>query len=315
MSRVAWPLVGHGDAEAAFRSASERGRLHHAWLIEGPSGIGKAQLTRRLSAWLLGARVPGDEHFDAAETDPVVQKLLAGSHPDFRWVAREPNENGKLPQFISVDTVRSEVVGFFTHRPALGGYRVCVIDSIDELNASGANALLKTLEEPPPDCILFLISHGTRAVLPTIRSRCRRLRLNRLSPDEVKQVLQQQEVEVADEALALADGRPGRAVRLASAEALSAAKTARHIVEGLPRLSDSVLGDALQAATKGTSAYEALTSGLLSWAETEAERDPQRAPDWFWMSNTLAQARADMMDPVQTLAKLITGLQERYASR
>lgn len=315
MSSVVWPLVGHEAEEAAFLSAGERGRLHHAWLVEGPSGIGKAQLARRLSAWLLGAKSQGGQRYDPVDTDPVVQKILAGSHPDFRWVAREPNENGKLPQFISVDTVRSDVVGFFTHKPALGGYRVCVIDSIDELNASGANALLKTLEEPPPDCVLFLISHGTRTVLPTIRSRCRRLRLDRLSTDEVKQVLEQQDVEIGDEAIALADGRPGRAIQLASAEALSAARTARHIVEGLPRLSDSALGDALQAATKGAAAYEALTSGLLTWVESEAERDPQRAPDWFWMSNTLAQARTDMMDPVQTLAKLITGLQERYASR
>lgn len=315
MSAPAWPLIGHEAAEAHFLNAANSGRLHHAWMIEGPSGIGKAQLARRMSAWLLGARGPADAPLDIGRDDETTRTLLAGSHPDFRWIEREANDQGRMPQFISVDRVRDDVVTFFSYRPALRGFRVCVIDSIDETNASSANALLKTLEEPPANCVLILVSHGTRPVLPTIRSRCRRLRLGRLSDEQVRTVLDQQGVEISGDAIALADGRPGRAMRLSTPEALAAARAVRNLVEGLPRVSDGVLGDVLKAAGAGAGAYEALTSGLLGWAENEAERDPGRAEDWLWMSGMLARARADGMDPVQTTAKLVTGLQERRASR
>ena len=190
MSNVAWSIIGHDAAETAAGEALHDGRIHHAWLLQGPSGLGKARFAKRFAARLLGAqRLSGAGLLDSAPNDPVVEKIEASSHPDLRWLRREPGEKGKLPLFISVDRVREDVVNFITLKPALGGRRVCVIDSVDELNTNGANALLKSLEEPPPNCVLLLIHHGQTSLLPTIRSRCRVVRFGALSDEQVGAVL------------------------------------------------------------------------------------------------------------------------------
>ena len=314
MSAPAWPLIGHGDAEAAFLDAHESGRLHHGWLVEGPSGVGKATLARRIAAFLLGARGPKGALLDAPAGDPVAQKVLAEAHPDLKWLSRRPDEKGKLPQDIKVEAVR-ELLHFFELRAALGGWRVGVIDSYDELNRFGANALLKTLEEPPANCVLILVSHGRVPVLPTIRSRCRRLRLGRLEAGNLERVLEHHGVEAIAEVAALADGRPGHGLAMADAGAMKAARAGRALVRGLPRSSAGLVNDAIQAASANDAAFDAFSGILLGHARHEAEADPELAETWLNLSRILSEARELAMDRAQTVAKLVAGVQKSPISR
>ena len=307
-TRIAWPLIGHEVAEASFVSAHRSGRLHHAWLIEGPSGIGKSRLVKRLAGYMLGATGTDERPQDAPTTDPVVQKLEANAHPDLRWLARFPDDKGKLKQDIPVDAIR-ELNKFFSLKSGLGGWRVGVIDALDELNRSGANAMLKTLEEPPSNTVLFLISHGTRPVLPTIRSRCRRLRLNKLTDDDVSRVLDLISAENAQAANELAKGRPGFGLELASAAGLSAANAARSLVKSLPKPGHAALAEAIRAASVDASSYAAFSSEILDWLAREAPTNSDYANAWLSLSRLTSETRDLNMDRAQAAAKLISGLQ------
>jgi len=311
MSDIAWPSHGHAAAEQDVLGAMESGRLHHAWLIEGPSGIGKARFARRLAAVLLGAKRVNGNTLDVSASDPVVEKMAAGGHPDFRWLAREPNEKGRLPLFIPVDSVREDLVNFFTLKPALGGKRVCVLDAVDELNASGANALLKSLEEPPRNCVLILIYHGQRAILATIRSRCRRLQLGILSDDEMEAALKSAGGSASDKAKSIAKGRPGLALELSEPDALSGLSAADAVLRSLDRGAMRDLPTAFAQVTKNDLSFRAFSIGLLAGLAARASDAPQLASAWLWVSNVLDHATRDSMDRGQTTAKLLSGLQER----
>ncbi|MBU1287758.1 MAG: DNA polymerase III subunit delta' [Alphaproteobacteria bacterium] len=302
---IALPLIGHGDAEAAFLAANESGKLHHAWLIEGPAGIGKSRLAMRLAAYMLGARGPGDTPLDAQPADPVMQAYLAGGHPDQRTVQIELNDKGKPRQDITVDQIR-DLNHFFTLRPAMGGWRVGIIDALDELNRNGANALLKTLEEPPASSIMFLINHGSKPILPTIRSRCRILRLKRLTDEDTADVLKL--VEAPKESLGLARGRPGLGIRLSSPAGLQAANAARAMLRGMPKPNDALLTAALQTANADAVAMEAFSAEVLGWLADKAEDNPAAADAWLRTSRLLGEADELNMEASQTAAKVIAGL-------
>ena len=165
------PVIGHEDAKRRFLDAASSDKLHHGWMLQGPRGIGKARLALQFAAHLLGASAQGSPLSADAE-NAVGRLIVAGSHPDLRIIRVPIDEKGKAKTEIPVDAVR-ELAGFFALRPAMGGWRIAIIDAVDELNRFGANAILKTLEEPPPRAVLFLVSHGERAPPPTVRSRCR----------------------------------------------------------------------------------------------------------------------------------------------
>ncbi len=313
MAEPAWPLLGHEAAEKAFLDAFASGRLHHGWLIEGPPGIGKATLARRLAAFLLGARGPEGALLDAPGDDPVVQKVAAQTHPDLKWLCRRADESGKLPQDIKVEAVR-DLLHFFELRPALGGWRIGVIDSHDELNRFGANALLKTLEEPPANCLLILVCHGRVPVLPTIRSRCRRLRLGRLGDGDLMTVLKRHDVAAPDEVAALADGRPGHGIAMADAGAMKAARAGRSLIGGLPRPSASQVDAAIASASASEVAFDAFSGTLLAHARDMALAQPEAAETWLELSRTMSEARELSMDRAQTVAKLVAGLQKSPVS-
>ena len=302
---IAWPLYGHAEAEASFLSAAKTGKLHHGWLIEGPSGIGKARMARRLSGYMLGARGPSEAPLDFSSEDPVARSCLAGGHPDLRIVQREQNDKGKLRQDISVEQIR-ELTHFFSLKPAQGGWRVGIIDSIDELNRNGANALLKTLEEPPRHSVLFLVNHGTMAILPTIRSRCRVLRVRTLGDGDTEAALK--DAAAPSEAASLAKGRPGLGVRLSSPSGMAAANAARVLLRSLPKPNDGLVTDALQAASADEIALEAFLEEILSWLADRAETEPAAARIWLETSRLAGQARELNMDATQTASKLIAGL-------
>ena len=178
-------FVGHEAAEAELAEALTGARLHHAWLITGPKGIGKATLAYRFARRLLGAGHSGPRPFDVEPNDPIVRKIAAKSHPDLRVLRRALNERGdRYKRDISADDARA-IGAFFSMKSASGGWRVAIVDAVDDLNRHAANALLKTLEEPPARAMLLLVCHSPGAALATIRSRCRRLALRPLSDEQV----------------------------------------------------------------------------------------------------------------------------------
>lgn len=302
---IAWPLYGHDTAEASFLASATTGKLHHGWLIEGPSGIGKATMANRLAAYMLGARGREAAPLDADSSDPVARTCLTGAHPDLRVVHRELNDKGKLRQDISVDQVR-ELIQFFSLKPAQGGWRVGIIDSLDELNRNGANALLKTLEEPPEHSILFLVNHGTTPILPTIRSRCRVLRVSALGDEDTKRALET--ATAPAEAASLSKGRPGLGVQLSTPAGLAASHAAKVLLRSLPRPNDGLVTDALQTASADDTAMQAFQEEILTWLAQRAEQEPAAAKAWLEVSRPAGEARALKMDPAQTASKLIAGL-------
>lgn len=199
-------LHGHNEQVASFRAAIASGRLHHAWLLAGPRGVGKATFAEAVLRWLL-----------PTETDAKL--LAAGSHPDFRRLERLPNEKtGNLARNVTVDQVRA-LKALFAGSTSQGARRVVIVDAIDDLERGAANALLKSLEEPPPSTIFLLISHAPGRLLPTIRSRCRTLVFRALPDDVMAAALAELSPESDPKPLiAAAGGSVGEALALAELE-------------------------------------------------------------------------------------------------
>lgn len=215
--RETFTFTGHEAAEGALAEAFAGGRMHHAWLLAGPKGVGKATLAHRFARVALGARRTGARPFDVDPDDPLVRRILAQSHGDLFVLRRGLNDRGKPRSEIAVDDARG-LVHFFTLKSSEGGWRIAIVDAADELNRNAANAILKTLEEPPHRTVLFLISHAPGGLLPTIRSRCRRLDLRPLSEADVRRAVTTANPDAKDEAaIRFAGGRPGRAIALAAA--------------------------------------------------------------------------------------------------
>lgn len=300
---AAFPMIGHQQAEARFLAARASGLLHHGWIYQGPSGIGKSIFARRIAGLMLGAAAP-----DAPDTDKTMQLILSGGHPDLKWVERGLNEKGKLRQDITVDQIR-ELNQFFALRPALSGWRVGVIDALDELNVSGMNALLKTLEEPPSNALLILISHGTQTILPTIRSRCQVLRLYRLSDDDTGAVLNGQD---GDTKLAaeLAHGRPGYGLELARTGGAKAVQTARALLRNVRKPTSGVVAAALTSAIADEGALQAFTDTLLEWVAEKAGSEAELAQTWLKLHDVRATAEEFNLTPLQTATKLFATLQD-----
>jgi len=167
-------LIGHAAAERAVLDALAGGRLHHAWLITGPEGVGKATLAFRFARRLLAG---GADTLEMGASELVFRRVAAGSHADLLTVAREWDEKKKrLKKNIAAETARG-IPGFLHLTPAEGGWRVVIVDGAEDMNAHSANALLKVLEEPPRRAVIMLVSAAPGRLLPTIRSRCRTLAL------------------------------------------------------------------------------------------------------------------------------------------
>ncbi|MBX3501099.1 MAG: DNA polymerase III subunit delta' [Alphaproteobacteria bacterium] len=253
-----WPLprtnarlVGHDEAERALLDSFISGKLPHAWLISGPRGIGKATLAHRFARFLLAGE-HGGGLFGGAPTSlevdmraPAAQRLIAGGHADMRTVEIGYNENtGRKRTEIVIGNVR-DLGSFMRLTPAEGGWRVAVIDAADEMNRAATNAVLKLLEEPPPRSVLLLVAHAPGGLLPTVRSRCRRLMLKALPEDTVVELLGQYMPALpADESIALArlsDGSIGRALEFADAGGLKLYGDLFGLLDGLPRLDAAAL--------------------------------------------------------------------------
>lgn len=219
-------LIGNDTAQSALAAAMESGALHHAWLLAGPEGVGKASFARQAAMRMLAEASephllkPG---WDVPDNSQTAHLFHAGSHPDYRELVRLPKDADKpeqgLARSIPIAQVRGLIASFAT-KPSLSERRVVLIDSIDEVERPGAaNALLKVLEEPPQGTIFLLVSHAPGRLLPTIRSRCRLLRFDPLPSANVATVLRAQlpdatAIEI-DALVRAGEGSPGRALGFA----------------------------------------------------------------------------------------------------
>jgi DNA polymerase-3 subunit delta' len=251
-------LFGHREAEATLLNAYRGGRIPHAWLIGGAQSIGKATLAYRMARFVLAYGDPSSSDVQTAETlavdanDPVARQVAAGSHGGLLTLERTLNDKGVMGTVISVNQAR-ETLPFFGSTAAVDGWRVCIVDTVEELNANAANALLKVLEEPPARALFLLISHMPPRVLATIQSRCRKLPLRPLGVDHVVlAAANAADLNSDDPALRaaaeLAEGSVARALTLLGGDALSLHHRTLDLLNILPRVDPRALhslGDAL----------------------------------------------------------------------
>lgn len=274
-------LIGHEAAERAFLQAFASGRLPHAWLISGPQGVGKATFAYRIARFLLSQPAQAVEGglfeapaapttLDVERGHRVFRQVALQAHPDFRLLRRTVNpKNGKLRTEIIVDDVR-EVIDFLHLKPAASPWRVVIVDCADELNDSSANALLKILEEPRPNTVMLLLAHAPQALLPTIRSRCRKLVLQPLPRDLATSELAARFPDIAaeDRALAVATsgGSLGQAIRMIEQGGVGLLREIGALLASWPRLDVGLLhrlGDRLGG--RDQDAQFDLAIELLGW--------------------------------------------------
>jgi DNA polymerase-3 subunit delta' len=312
--RETFSLVGHEEAEAALADGLKSGRMHHAWLLAGPKGLGKASLAYRLARVALGAKAQGPRPLDVDAEDPIARRINAMAHPDLFVLRRGLNEKtGRPKRDIAVDEARA-LGQFFSLAPAEGGMRVAIIDAVDDLNRNSANAILKTLEEPPARSVLLLVCHAPGAALATIRSRCRRLPLRPLSDDDVRTALGG---DANDALVRLARGRPGRAIALhaqgADTNPADLERDLDAIARGearraLPALYERFSGEPFErfAATMELAGERARIAGAESEAWAEA---------WTALETLRVEAEDLDMDPRHALARAIGVLDRAAAAR
>lgn len=181
-------LYGHAGAQRIFAEAIATGRIHHAWLMVGTEGIGKATLAYKVARALLARQDEKGmfaEGLDISRDGPTERQILAQSHPGLLVIRRPWDAKAKrLTTAITVDEVR-RLRSFLSLSAGEQGWRAVIVDSADDMNLNAANALLKSLEEPPQRTVFFIISASPGRLLPTIRSRCRLLPLQALKSDEL----------------------------------------------------------------------------------------------------------------------------------
>jgi DNA polymerase-3 subunit delta' len=272
-------LFGHAEAERALLDAYKSNRIPHAWLIGGEPGIGKATLAYRLARFVLAypdPRLPAVQKAASLAVDPehpVARRIAVQAQGDLLVLERVINEQtGKLYTVIRVEDVR-KAVPFFGSTAGEGGWRIAIVDAVDDLQREGANALLKVLEEPPPRTLLLLISHAPGRELPTIRSRCRRLLLRPLDEADVVRAVVAAAGRDADDleviqAAAAAEGSVARAVSLLDSSAMALRQRVLDLFGQLPEPDPRALhalGDALGGnEPKTLAAFMDLVNGWLS---------------------------------------------------
>lgn len=311
-------IVGQDKAVEAFASGWASRRLHHAWLLAGPRGVGKATFARaaatRVLAEAAGPAVdlPG---LDTPADHPMAKLLAAGSHPDFRWLERLERPTGGLARNISVDQIRS-LGDLLAVTPSMSPWRAIVIDAADDLEASAANALLKMLEEPPANTLFFLVSHAPGRLLPTIRSRCRRLDFGRLDDDAMTSLLSRSlpEINSTERArlIEFANGSIGRALGIAALDLAPLESEALTILQQGDRDNSrrSKLASALgtKAAAERYAAFLELVPGLIA-QEAVALGGEQRAralDAYAKARETVALAPRLSLDPAATVFQIGT---------
>jgi DNA polymerase-3 subunit delta' len=284
---TAW--FGHAEAERTLLEAFRSGRIPHAWLIGGPPGIGKATLAYRMARFVLANPDPAAAAVQAAHSlavapeHPAGRRVAAQSHTDLLVLERTPGPTGALRTVITVDEVR-RTVSFFGSTAGEGGWRVCIVDTADELQQPHAsNALLKVLEEPPRRALFLIASHAPGRLLATIRSRCRRLMLRPLAEEDVARATAaalerpEDDPEIREAARA-AQGSVGRAITLLGGRTLAVRERVIEMLGRLPALDPQAmhaLGDALGRAD--AAALDACLDAMRDWLSSRLAVEPENA--------------------------------------
>ena len=319
-------LIGQSAAEASFLEAATSQRLHHAWLITGPKGVGKATLAWRMASFLLSHEPELEEAglFEpppaptSLEIDPassIARRISALSEPRLFLLRRGFDDKGKPRRVITVDETRA-LKSFLALSAADGGRRVVVVDSVDEMNSNAANALLKLLEEPPDNTVLLLISHQPARLLPTIRSRCRTLRCVPLSPQDLTTAVANAGIEMTGDEIALAalsSGSPGVAIELLTGGGLDLYGSLARLVAKAPEMSrPEALAFAAQAKpnTAQTTLIIQLIDIFLSRLATHGAGSPA--------ANEAAKGEAELFSriaPDQHAARVWAQLHQELGTR
>jgi DNA polymerase-3 subunit delta' len=273
-------LFGHDAAEQTLLTSYRSGRIAHAWLLGGARGVGKATLAYRMARFVLANPDPTAPAVQQARSlavaaeNPIARRVAAKSHGDLLALERTAGDSGQLRTVITVEEVR-RTIGFYGATAGEGGWRVCVVDSADELKyPEASNALLKVLEEPPPRSLFLLVSHAPGRLLPTIRSRCRRLLLRPLAVDDVAKAtaaaLADSDSEVGQDdirkAASAADGSVARALALLDGEHLALRDRIVDLLGKLPTTDARALhalGDSLDRAD--SEAFATFADTIRDW--------------------------------------------------
>ena len=311
-------LWGHEGAEKILLDSFNGGKLPHAWLITGPRGIGKATLAYRFAKFLLSNPTPdegnslfGDEislkSLEINEDSPTVSRVVSGSHADL-MVLEPKEEEGKRE--IPIDDVR-KLEHFLSLSPSESDWRMVVIDSVDDMNRNSANALLKLLEEPPKKTVLLLVSHQPGKLLPTIRSRCRFLRLKPLDETNVKKIVEASDgipnpIE-AEFASLVSDGSPGFAMEIYNKNGYRIYGDMIEILSYMPELNlDSILKFASKFDKKEEAGNWRIATYMFGWfiASTIGIKvSGNQLPEFFDGENALRQQILDNY-PIDQLTNL-----------
>jgi DNA polymerase-3 subunit delta' len=317
-------LLGHERAEQLLLRRYLSGRMHHGWLLTGPRGIGKATLAYRLARFVLEfpdpSRLGEVRSLHVSADSAVAHRVAAGAHSDLLAIERRFDpKTGRVKTEIAVDDVR-RAGEFFGYTAGAGGWRICVVDSADDLNAESANALLKTLEEPPEKSLLILVSHQPGSLLPTIRSRCIRIGLEPLSLEDTVRILA--EIRPGQDNLeggaVLARGSPGRALELLESAGVKAFELFAASMKRKGRLdfdSRIAIADAFLGRRTGED-FAIFGDLLLAWAaerakaEAVGQKGVQLARAHEWVGHSIRQANALNLDRRQTVLEAISAVEE-----
>jgi DNA polymerase III subunit delta' len=278
-------LFGHDEAEQALLDSYRTARMPHAWLLAGAKGIGKATLAYRMARFVLAHPDPASPQVRASRSlavnrdHPVARQVAAQAHPDLLMLERTAGATGALRSVITVDEVR-RTVSFFGSTAGAGGWRVCIVDSADELQLpQGANALLKVLEEPPANALFLVVGHAPGRLLATIRSRCRRLTLRPLGPGDVARAaacaLGRDEYDDVRRAADVARGSVARALMLLGGPALALRERVTQLLRALPEVDPRSLhgvGDTL--ARSDDNVFETFIETIREWLTAQLAIKP-----------------------------------------
>ncbi len=273
-------IHGHATPTAAILDARASGRMHHAWLLTGPQGVGKGSFARAAALRLLSDAAGPAVELPGIETPPdhrIVKLWEAGSHPDIMLLERlYRDKTTDFARSITVDQIRG-LSRLFATSPSFSPVRIVIVDAADDMERAGANALLKLLEEPPSDAVFLLVSHAPARLLPTIRSRCRVLRFDPLGAADMTAALTQALPEAArdeiEQLATIGEGAPGKAIRYSGLDVAGLDRA----IESIVRSGDPDNGEraalarslALKAAQPR---YEAFLERLPSRIAAEAKR-------------------------------------------
>jgi DNA polymerase-3 subunit delta' len=303
-------LFGHVEAEQTLLDAYRSGHIPHAWLIGGEKGIGKATLAYRMARFVLAypdctmPAVRNATSLAVPAEHPAARLTAAQSHADLLVLRRVVNQKSNPPRLhteIRVDDIRRTVT-FFGSTAGAGGWRVAIVDPVEDLNSAGRNALLKILEEPPPRALLLLVSDAPGQVLPTIRSRCRTLMLRPLDAGETARATASSlgDADISEEvrgAAIAAQGSVGRCLALLEGDTLDLHRQVTDLLERLPALDPRAL-HALGDEIAGTRAapLTAFMDAVNNWLGVRLQSGPQEARRLARVGEIWAEVNRAMRD-------------------